>query len=61
MPLFSKKKKKKKKAYFERKRVSTHEWNRGRERGKKGIPSRLHAANAEPDAGLELANRAIMT
>ena len=39
--------------YFERQR----EWGRGRER----IPGGLHAVSAEPDAGLELTNREIIT
>ena len=32
-----------------------------RERGRKRIPSRLHAVRAEPHAGLEPTNREIMT
>ena len=42
-------------------RAQTHEWGRGRERGRQRIPSRLHTINAEPDAGLELVNREIVT
>ena len=42
---------------FERKCVR----ERGRERGRKRIPSRPHAISAEPDAGLELMNRELMT
>ena len=34
---------------------------RGRERGRERIPSRVWAVSAEPDAGLELTNREIMT
>ena len=37
------------------------EWGRGRERGRERIPSRLRAVRAEPDVGLELKNREIMT
>ena len=32
-----------------------------RERGKERLPSRLHAASTEPNAGLELMNCEIMT
>ena len=32
-----------------------------RGRGRKRIPSRLHAASTEPDAGFELTNHEIMT
>ena len=45
--------------YFEREREHT-QW-RGRERGRKRIPSRLHAVSAEPDVGLDLTNREITT
>ena len=38
-----------------------HTWEWGRERGRERIPSRLHTAIAEPDAGLHLPNREIMT
>ena len=34
---------------------------RGRERGSKRIPTKLHAVSAEPDAGLELGNHEILT
>ena len=34
---------------------------RGRERGRERIPSRLLTVSAEPDAGLQLTNREIMT
>ena len=34
---------------------------RGRERGRKRTPSRLSAVSAEPDAGIELMNRELMT
>ena len=37
------------------------EWGRGRERGRERIPSRFHAVSAEPNVGLELTNREIMT
>ena len=33
----------------------------GRERGRERTPSRPRAASAEPDVGLELRNREIMT
>ena len=42
--------------YFERERES-REGQRGRER----IPSRLHTVSEEPDVGLEVMNREIMT
>ena len=32
-----------------------------RERGRERIPSRLHTASAEPDAGFDLLNHEIMT
>ena len=44
-----------------------HEQGRGRERGRERerererIPSRLHTINVEPNTGLELTNRTIMT
>ena len=49
---------------FGRERETEHEWGKGRER--EGDPeseagSRLRAVSAEPDAGLELTNREIMT
>ena len=34
---------------------------RQRERERQSIPSRLHTASMEPDAGLELTNRETMT
>ena len=34
---------------------------RERERERESIPSRLHTASMEPDAGLELTNRETMT
>ena len=34
---------------------------RDRQRGRERIPSRLHAVNAQPDAGLKFTNREIMT
>ena len=47
------------------------EWDRGRDRGREGgrererererISSKLHEVSAEPDMGLELTNREIMT
>ena len=37
------------------------EQGRGRERGRQGIPSRLLTASTEPDTGLDLMNREIMT
>ena len=47
--------------YFERQtaRVSTS-WERGRERGRESIPSRLHEVSTEPDAGLELTHRELL-
>ena len=36
-------------------------WGRGREKGRERIPSKLLAKGAEPDAGLHLTNREIMT
>ena len=50
--------------YFERERESTcagASTGRGRGRGRERIPSRLRTASTEPDAGLELNNREIMT
>ena len=38
--------------YFERDRDC--KWGRGRERGKGGVPSRLHSASTEPNVGLQL-------
>ena len=40
----------------ERERESAHKWGKGRERGRHRIQSRT-----EPDKGLELMNREIMT
>ena len=37
--------------YFEKKE---HTWERGRERGREGIPSRFHAVSPEPPGGLDL-------
>ena len=37
------------------------EQRRDRERGKKRIPSRLHAVSTEPDVELKLTNQEIMT
>ena len=45
--------------YFERE--TEHKWRRGRERGRKRIPSKLCTASAEPDTGLELTDREIVT
>ena len=44
--------------YFERE--SEHELGRDREKERQRIPSRLHSASAEPDAGLKLTNHEIM-
>ena len=44
----------------ERERERQSEWGRGRERGRKRI-RRLHTVSTEPDTGLELTNREIMT
>ena len=40
-----------------------HKWGRGRERGRgaERIPSRLGTDRPEPNAGLEVMNREIMT
>ena len=35
-------------------RETEGKWERSRDRGRQRIPSRLHAAHAEPDVGLEL-------
>ena len=43
----------------ERKNVS--EQGRGRERGREEIPSRICTVSKEPDAGLDLTKREIMT
>ena len=47
--------------YFERERDRGSERGRGRERGTERIPRRLRAVSAEPDVGLKLTNREIMT
>ena len=41
--------------------VRVHKLGRGAERGRERIPSRLHIASVEPNAGLELTNHEIMT
>ena len=46
---------------FLRAREAEREQERGRERGRLGIGSRLRAVSTEPDAGLELRDREIMT
>ena len=38
-----------------------HKQRRGRERGRERIPSRLCAVSTEPNTGLEVTNREIMT
>ena len=38
-----------------------HSTSGGKEKGRERIPSRLHIVSTEPDAGLELTNREIMT
>ena len=51
--------------YFERERERERECmcvqGRGRDRGKERIPSRLHTVSTEPNVGLDLMNREIMT
>ena len=47
--------------YFERERERAREQGRGRAREGDRIPSKLCVVSAEPDAGLELTNPAIMT
>ena len=42
-------------------RETEHERGRGRERGRHRIGSRLGAISPEPDAGLELTDREIVT
>ena len=44
-------------------REKEHEWGRGRERGRHRIGNRLQALShqPEPDAGLELTDREIVT
>ena len=46
-----------------RERKRQNEQGRGRERGeeRERIPSRLHTVSAEPNAGLKLTNREIMS
>ena len=44
-----------------RERQRACEQGRGREREGKRIPGRLHAVGTEPNAGLDLTNREIMT
>ena len=45
--------------YFERERENEYEQGRGRERGERENPKQ--ALGTEPDAGLELTNREVMT
>ena len=45
----------------ERERESARKWGRGRERGRKRIPSRFCAVSTETDLGLEPTNHEIMT
>ena len=45
----------------ERERQTHHEWDKGRERGRHRIQSRLDAVSTEPDVGLELMHSEIMT
>ena len=42
-------------------REREHKWRRGRQRGGQRIQSRLCADSSEPDVGLKLTNREIMT
>ena len=44
-----------------REREREREQGRGRERRRETIPGRLHAVSAEPDMGLKLTNREIVT
>ena len=44
-----------------RQRGRVHKQGRGRERGRKRTPSRLHAVSTEPDMGLKLMDRVIQT
>ena len=46
---------------FERARETKHGRGRGRERGRHRIGNRLQAISPEPDAGLELTDREIVT
>ena len=41
--------------------MSEQQRGRERRRGRERIPSRLRVASAEPDVGLELVNREIVT
>ena len=45
----------------ERERASEHEWGRSRDRRRERIPSRFHAVNAEPNAGLDPMNHETVT
>lgn len=45
----------------ERMREREHKQGRGRERGKERLPNWLHTVSAEPNTGLDLMNRGIMT
>ena len=47
--------------FFERDKETEHEWGTGRERRRQRIRSRLCTDGREPDAGLKLTNREIMT
>ena len=41
--------------------MDVHSVRGGAERGRERIPSRLHTVRAEPDPGLDLMNRELMT
>ena len=41
--------------------MHAHEWGRGRESGRERVPSRPFTVSTEPDMGLELMNREILT
>ena len=45
----------------EREREREHEWKRGRQRGRKSIPSKLHAVSMEPNTGLNPTDEETMT
>ena len=45
----------------EREPENACEWGTGRDRGRERIPSQLHAVSAEPNVGVELTNREIVT
>ena len=47
--------------FLEREKENRHEQGRGRDNGREGIPRRLYADSAEPDAGLHLTVCEIMT